>query len=217
MTKIIGHRGARGLAPENTIESIKAALSYHVDGVEIDVRVTRDHVTVLSHDPTISGLNIRQENYETLKRQKPDLATLEEAIIVTRGHCALLIEIKPNEPVTPIIRIVRQELTANKTTDISILSFSQSTLRQVHNELPEAPLVVNEKWSSVRARWRMHQLDTNQLQMNQRWLWRGFLQAMHRHNIHITPYTVNSPEQATRWAPYITGIVTDYPDRFEEK
>ena len=217
MTKIIGHRGARGLAPENTVRSIEVALAHHVDGVEIDARVTHDNIVILSHNPTVGTLRIHEENYVALKKQKPNLATLEEAITATRGRCALLVEIKPKEPVAPIIRIVRQELVSNKKANISILSFSQSILRQVHTELPQATLVVNEKWSSLRARWRMHQLNTKQLQMNQRWLWRGFLRALYRSGIQITPYTVNRPEQVVHWTPYIDGIITDYPDRFVRK
>jgi len=217
MTKIIGHRGARGLAPENTTKAIEVALTYHVDGVEFDVRVTQDGVVVLSHDPTLFGLVICKQRYETLKKRKPDLATLEEAIAAVQSRCAMLIEIKPRVPVKPIVDIVQRELATNKDADVSILSRSQSALRQVKEELPEVQLVVNERWSIFFALWRMHRLGTDRLQMNRLWLWRGLLKAVHRRGIRMSPYTVNSPRQAARWEPYIYGIVTDYPDRFEHK
>jgi glycerophosphoryl diester phosphodiesterase len=217
MTKIIGHRGARGLAPENTVKAFEVALMHHVDGVEFDVRVTKDNIVILCHDPTIAGLVIRKQTYEALKKQKPDIATLEEAIAAVNTRCMLLIEIKPKVPVEPIVRIVRQELATNKNTQVSILSRSQSTLRQVHAVLPDVELVVNERWSIFIALLRMHQLGTDRLQMNQRWLWRGLLKAIQRKGIRMSPYTVNSPKQAERWEPYLYGIVTDYPDRFEGK
>ena len=50
---VIGHRGAAGLAPENTLESIETALSAGADAVEIDVRVTDDGVPILLHDSTL--------------------------------------------------------------------------------------------------------------------------------------------------------------------
>ena len=50
---VIGHRGAAGLAPENTLEGIEAALAAGADAVEIDVRVTDDGVPVLLHDETL--------------------------------------------------------------------------------------------------------------------------------------------------------------------
>ncbi len=217
MTKIIGHRGARGLAPENTVKAVEVALRHRVDGVEIDVRVTNDGVVVLSHDPTVGGLVIRKQSYKTLKKHKADLATLEEILAATRSRGELLIEIKPHVPVEPIVHIVRQELATNKNASISILSRSQSVLEQVKTVLPEVTLVVNERWSIFIALWRMRRLGTNRLQMNRRWLWRGLLWAINQKGIDMKPYTVNSPKQVARWEPYIAGIITDFPDRFERK
>ena len=45
----IGHRGAAGLAPENTIEAVEAALEHGVDHVELDVFAGRDGKLVLGH------------------------------------------------------------------------------------------------------------------------------------------------------------------------
>lgn len=50
---IVGHRGAAGLEPANTIPSIETALQYDVDGIELDVRRTRDGTLVLFHDPVL--------------------------------------------------------------------------------------------------------------------------------------------------------------------
>ena len=45
-----GHRGARGLAPENTLPGFERALAIGVDTLELDVGVTRDGVVVIHHD-----------------------------------------------------------------------------------------------------------------------------------------------------------------------
>ena len=45
-----GHRGARGLLPENTLPSFARALEIGVDTLELDVGVTRDGVVVIHHD-----------------------------------------------------------------------------------------------------------------------------------------------------------------------
>src|SRR5438445_853357 len=50
-----GHRGARGLRPENTLPSFEAAFDAGVTSVETDVRLTRDGVPVLFHDEAVSG------------------------------------------------------------------------------------------------------------------------------------------------------------------
>jgi glycerophosphoryl diester phosphodiesterase len=49
-----GHRGARGLAPENTIEGVRAALAIGVDTVEIDVHLSADGIPVVTHDPALA-------------------------------------------------------------------------------------------------------------------------------------------------------------------
>jgi glycerophosphoryl diester phosphodiesterase len=51
---VIGHRGAAGLAPENTISSLQAAIEAGANMVEVDLRITKDGFAVLSHDPTLA-------------------------------------------------------------------------------------------------------------------------------------------------------------------
>ena len=50
---VIGHRGNRAHAPENTLESLQQAMALGVDAVEFDLRVSRDGVLVVMHDPTL--------------------------------------------------------------------------------------------------------------------------------------------------------------------
>ncbi len=50
---ILGHRGAGGLAPENTLDSFERALAEGADIIESDVHATRDGIPVLIHDPTV--------------------------------------------------------------------------------------------------------------------------------------------------------------------
>jgi len=51
---IYGHRGARGLAPENTLPGFQVALKHHVDYVDIDVVLTKDGVLVAHHGLTLN-------------------------------------------------------------------------------------------------------------------------------------------------------------------
>jgi len=51
---VIGHRGARGLYPENTLEAVRAMLARGLRRIEVDVGVTADGVAVLHHDPAIN-------------------------------------------------------------------------------------------------------------------------------------------------------------------
>jgi glycerophosphoryl diester phosphodiesterase len=59
---IIGHRGASAVAPENTMAAFKEAIAVGADGIEFDVRLTRDGIPVVVHDSTLrrtAGLSSR--------------------------------------------------------------------------------------------------------------------------------------------------------------
>ncbi|WP_042462043.1 glycerophosphodiester phosphodiesterase [Neobacillus dielmonensis] len=53
MTKIYGHRGAKGRYPENTLLSFQKAIDQGVDGLELDVHLTKDGEVVVIHDETL--------------------------------------------------------------------------------------------------------------------------------------------------------------------
>jgi glycerophosphoryl diester phosphodiesterase len=59
MFELQGHRGARGLRPENTLPSFEAAFDLGVTSVETDLHLTRDGVVVLYHDPRLDGRILR--------------------------------------------------------------------------------------------------------------------------------------------------------------
>ena len=67
---LIGHRGARGLFPENTMDGFRRALALGVDGIEIDVAITADGVPVVSHDPALNP-DITRLNGEWLPARGP--------------------------------------------------------------------------------------------------------------------------------------------------
>lgn len=53
MTKIYGHRGAKGNYPENTLLAFKKAIEAGVDGLEFDIHLTKDGEVVVIHDATL--------------------------------------------------------------------------------------------------------------------------------------------------------------------
>src|SRR5699024_5258778 len=52
--QIIAHRGASHYAPENTLAAFEKALEQKADGIELDVRLSKDGVSVINHDETIN-------------------------------------------------------------------------------------------------------------------------------------------------------------------
>jgi glycerophosphoryl diester phosphodiesterase len=74
-----GHRGARGLAPENTLPAFAAALSLGVSTLELDTGVTRDGVVVIHHDPALSPDLTRGPDGRWLAERGPAIHALDDA------------------------------------------------------------------------------------------------------------------------------------------
>ena len=71
-----GHRGTRGLAPENTLAAFRKALAIGVTTIETDMGVTKDDVVVISHNPNLSPDLVRDPEGHWLASQGPQIRTL---------------------------------------------------------------------------------------------------------------------------------------------
>jgi glycerophosphoryl diester phosphodiesterase len=76
---VIGHRGARGLFPENTLGGFAGALALGVDAVELDVALTADGVVVVSHDPALNPDHTRDANGTWLSGPGPLIRSMRAA------------------------------------------------------------------------------------------------------------------------------------------
>ncbi len=112
---IIGHRGACGYFPENTLLSIKKAIEMGVDAVEFDVRMTKDGVLILFHDEKLDRLlkihgRVRERTYDFLRRftiRGEKIPTLEEALQVLKPkNVKVVIEVKEPDTIDKVIDII---------------------------------------------------------------------------------------------------------------
>jgi len=71
-----GHRGARGLAPENTLPAFTKALELGVSTLELDCAITRDGVVVVSHDPALNPDITRGPDGKWLQQTGPAIRSL---------------------------------------------------------------------------------------------------------------------------------------------
>ena len=74
-----GHRGTRGLAPENTLAAFRKALAIGVTTLETDLALTRDGVLVLSHDPQLNPDLVRGPDGKWIAGQGPAIRALDLA------------------------------------------------------------------------------------------------------------------------------------------
>ena len=114
LPKLIGHRGVKGLAPENTLQSINQAIKLNIKWIEIDVKISKDRIPFLLHDNklerTTSGKG-SPINYKYSELCKLDaglwfdkkyknlyLPTLKEVLnLCSEKNIGVNIELKPNK------------------------------------------------------------------------------------------------------------------------
>jgi glycerophosphoryl diester phosphodiesterase len=90
---LLGHRGAKLHAPENTLEAFHLALQHGCDGFEFDVRRTADGKAVVCHDPHVQGMDVAHNTFASL-RNRFKLPGLEEVMAAFAGKAYLDIELK---------------------------------------------------------------------------------------------------------------------------
>ena len=144
---IYGHRGASWNHPELTESAYLASITEGADGFECDLRLTRDEIPVLWHNPSMqeiarhSGL-IAEMSYKEISEIYPDVLTLDEFLDIALAHKkSVLLETK--HPVISgnlIEEIIAKTLWDRKVKyfiDVSILSFSWSAIEKLGRIDPE--------------------------------------------------------------------------------
>jgi glycerophosphoryl diester phosphodiesterase len=99
---IIGHRGASAVSPENTLAAFSRALDDGADGIEFDVRLSRDRVPVVIHDATLK----RTGNLDRLV-EEVDVSELQQCDVSSWFYRAQ-IPIKPKVETVPTLAQVFQ-------------------------------------------------------------------------------------------------------------
>ena len=119
----IGHRGAKGYQPENTLESIKQALAFKVDGIEIDVHLSADGELMVIHDDTIDRTTngqgfVNQYTSAQLKKFTIDeihkIPTLIEVLDTIKKKCFINIELKNSDTAKKTVELINTYITKKK-------------------------------------------------------------------------------------------------------
>lgn len=219
---VVGHRGAAGLALENTLTAFRRALEVGVDVAEFDVQVTADGVPVLLHDETlerIAGLhvNVRSTSFSELKSivlpGGERIATLEELLALDSGKLPLFIEVKHVEDTGRVLEVVARE----KAVDfVAIISFHEEALKIAREKLPTVPrglIYATPPGKIVEARRLGCQIVLPRYTLATE----KAVAFAHRLGLKVVVWTVNDTLTATRLVKRgVDAIASDYPDRMVE-
>lgn len=220
--KIIGHRGAAGLALENTVESIQAAIHAGVDAIEFDIRVTKDNKIVLSHDPHTGRVSkhehhISKHSLAKLKaiplHNGQAIATLDEAILAA-GTTPFVIEGKDTGWAKPLAAFLQKKA---KSKDVTVISFNHAELDNFHQLMPKVPVYAIEHTNpfEVIRTARLHGFTGVDLNF---WILNPLTYLLARWSkLEIIVYTVNKPWMVgflKFFYPHIS-ITTNVPNQLQ--
>ena len=220
----IGHRGAAGHAPENTLAAVRQGIELGVDFVEIDVRRTADGVLVALHDATVNRTTNGRGRVEALSLgevRKLDagngerIPTVEEVLQMAGRRTGLMLELKVDglahltvqtvqkvQLDTPVIyaSFLHKELTYVRAVE------TEAALMVLFDRLPRAPVPYAMQYQPEYVGLR-HDRATGPL-----------VDAFHRENVMVWVYTANSLADIARAISIgVDGVISNFPERIPSR
>ncbi len=224
--QIIGHRGARDLAPENTVIGFTTALKYKPDWIEIDVRTSRDGVPFVVHDPWLGRLAGKPTTVSRLTGAELEklhgkhgeaFITLEKALKTIIPRAKVVIEIKTLSAVEPTMRVLVAWQKKGFGPDYFLVqSFWPHVLRAVHKSNPALRLGLLQHISPLRflaVRLPLYGVGFMHRAMPIR-----AVRLAQKRGLWVYAHTVDKPLEAKKLQEWgVQAIVTNRPDIFAKK
>lgn len=233
--QIFAHRGAKSVAPENTIPAFAKALEMGVAGIELDVHCSKDGKLVVIHDATLERTTTGTGNvgdYTAAELAKVDagsrfhadfagtgVPTLDEVFDLVGNRCLINVEVKTADPlggdqVEPLLAMIKAR---NLYDGVIISSFNPVSLIKVRwldpkvrlgllYYLPMTPWLRNAWFTPIMQPDAVHPHYSLIDEAHMTWA-RG-------HNCAINVWTVNELDEAKRLATLgVDVIMSDVPDQ----
>lgn len=205
---LLGHRGARHYALENTIPGFDLALEHGADGFEFDVRVTRDRQKILCHDPKFRRLVISRHSLKQLRDAcaiPTEIPASLEAVLSRYGRTAFLnIEVKVRGMEELVVRAMKR----TRPERYFISSFLPSVIRRFH-EL-DRTLVLG---ALAQTRWQLRHwklLPVSYVVPHYHLLSRRLVEKLHAADKTVVTWTVNKRRQMLRAVRLgVDGVISD--------
>jgi glycerophosphoryl diester phosphodiesterase len=202
---LLGHRGARRAAPENTLAAFELALRHGCDGFEFDVRLTADARAVICHDSRLAHMEINRTNYEALRGREPSACCLEDVLREFAPRAWLDIELKIGG-LEPQVAAGLKQYPPQRGFVLS--SFLPGVLRAMHACDPGVPLGFICDDRRLLPQWT--ELPVSTLIPNRRLVSRDFIERAHDLGKKILVWTVNDRREMLRLAEWaVDGIISD--------
>ena len=224
---VIGHRGASGHFPDNTLEGIRGAADLGAEWVELDVRLSSDGVAVLSHDPaTENGLVVSASTAEELA--EVDVPEFADALaLVAELGLGIDVEIKADpteEDFDPSLAVVDVAVghidEADTDLDLVVSSFNREAIdraRSLSDDAIDTFLIAAGVGDVGVLTADLAAAGHEGIVVGDPAFPAEGVAAFEAEGLEVWAYTINEPAEAQELLDRgLTGIVTDFPDRIAE-
>jgi glycerophosphoryl diester phosphodiesterase len=206
---LLGHRGARNYAPENTFAAFDLALEHGCDGFEFDVRRTADGQVLIVHDATLGGTAVAHASYvEIMQRGRltRKRAPLLEDVLARYARSAFLdIEVKVPNLEDQVLEALGR---CPPQRGFVVSSFLAEVLQALRARDSHVPLGLIADTREELLRWP--RLPVQYVIPHHRMLTRKLIEELHRAERKILVWTVNSRREMLRFAGLgVDGIISD--------
>lgn len=221
----IGHRGAKGYEPENTLVSFQKALDFHVDGIELDVHLSADGEIIVIHDETIdrttngkgfvNGLSL-QELKAFLIDGKHEIPTLEEVFDLTNQKCFINIELKSHDTTDKVVTLIEKYVNKRgwKYDHFLVSSFDWIALQQVTSLNDKIGVGVLTETDLELALAFAKTIQAKSIHPYFHLLTIENTAHIQEKGFQVFPWTINELEDIQKIKTYnVNGIITDFTDR----
>lgn len=216
----VGHRGAAGHAPENTLAAINAGIACGVDFVEIDLRYTSDGMIVALHDTTVNRTTdgtgrIARLSLRDVKRliagDDQQIPTLQEVLDAAGGRAGLMLELKVRGIAGRTVEAVHQ---AGFKNPVIYASFLHEELPHVQAADPDADrMALFDRLPGASAA-RATKYAASCVGLRHDRATRRLIESLHRSDLRVFVYTANRPGEIDRAISLgVNGVISDFPDR----
>lgn len=216
----IGHRGAAGHAPENTLAALGLAIQLGVDMVEFDVQRSADGELVLFHDQTVDRTTNGEGSVESLPLTVlrgldagggEQIPLLAEALACLNGRAGAMIELKVEGIAADVCATVKA---SDFQGPVIYASFFHEELLTVRSLMSDAPTLALIEGAPVQPTAFVIDAQATHAGLALDCVTPTLVQALQAKGIKVFVYTVDEPEDIARMKRLsVDGIISNFPER----